>query len=283
MLRRNWKGAARAAVGIGIAAAIVYTSASFQSCVHEIPKQAAAEQFPERIAKFLPIFDAYVRACPGEFIHKNWESITAFFTFVLAISTIYLWSATRNLYEAGERQLGIAKESAEAAKVSAEAAMLSAQALMSADKAHLFIILDGEDAKNAIIQGSMVSGDGSLPLRVRFRFKNHGKTLAVLTSMSRGLINVPANANAIGLETAQDFPFGQVLDASGETDWEPCYLSIPLTDAKAIASGQAKLWFSGLVEFRDVFGHERQWLWHHEYTRDSWRLIHYEEREKPKS
>jgi hypothetical protein len=47
-----------------------------------------------------------------------WERTTsdpvAFFTLVLAVSTVGLWGATIGLYYAGARQIGIAKETADA-------------------------------------------------------------------------------------------------------------------------------------------------------------------------
>src|SRR6266566_4417332 len=56
-----------------------------------------------------------------------WEKTTsdpvAFFTFVLAVSTIGLWVATVFLYRAGEKQIGVARDAADSAKQSAEAAI----------------------------------------------------------------------------------------------------------------------------------------------------------------
>ena len=49
-------------------------------------------------------------------LRNSWTThngaVTALFTIVLAISTIGLWSATKKLYDAGERQLEITREAA---------------------------------------------------------------------------------------------------------------------------------------------------------------------------
>src|SRR5258708_4060813 len=75
-----------------------------------------------------------------------WEKTTgepvAMFTLVLAFSTVGLWIATIGLYRAGERQLGLAKETFErqfvqiegqidVAKISAQAADQSAKAAIA--------------------------------------------------------------------------------------------------------------------------------------------------------
>ena len=49
----------------------------------------------------------------AKFFDDHNGAVTALFTIVLAISTIGLWSATKKLYDAGERQLEITREAAE--------------------------------------------------------------------------------------------------------------------------------------------------------------------------
>lgn len=44
----------------------------------------------------------------GEWVDAHNGALTAIFTIVLAVSTIFLWWATKGLYEAGEKQLEIA-------------------------------------------------------------------------------------------------------------------------------------------------------------------------------
>jgi hypothetical protein len=79
---------------------------------------------------------------------------TAAFTGVLAVSTIGLWLATRKLWRAGERQIAVAKDSADAAKRSTDA-------FMSAEKAHLFIDIKEETvAKTVSTYGRWDKSDG---------------------------------------------------------------------------------------------------------------------------
>lgn len=122
---------------LGSAVWIVGSSKTFKYCIQEA-KTEAGDQRPKKGIRKLT-FDATIHwDCTGEFLHKNGDAVTAAFTIVLAISTIALWLATKQLYEAGERQLDHAKEvsarqardteaSIEVAKLQADAAMLSAQ------------------------------------------------------------------------------------------------------------------------------------------------------------
>lgn len=69
-----------------------------------------------------------------------WERTTsdpiATFTFVLAISTVGLWVATGALYLTGEKQIGVAKQSADAAQASAK---IARDALIATERAFVFL------------------------------------------------------------------------------------------------------------------------------------------------
>ncbi len=72
----------------------------------------------------------------GKFFERHGDAIVAAFAIVLAMSTILLWLATRRLqqsiaalHEAGERQIAVARQSADAATRAAAAAEASAKAM----------------------------------------------------------------------------------------------------------------------------------------------------------
>jgi len=94
---------------LGIAAILAFSvlSPSYEECTASHHKQTAdpekAPPPPKSEATFTEKAMVFVE-CESEFVHRNGESIIALFTVVLAFSTIALWSATRGLYEAGERQ-----------------------------------------------------------------------------------------------------------------------------------------------------------------------------------
>jgi hypothetical protein len=75
---------------------IVNTSQPFQECINETYYNPATENFEESIPSFSFAFGVY-RDCLGAFTHDNAEAIIAAFTIILALSTIFLWVATRDL------------------------------------------------------------------------------------------------------------------------------------------------------------------------------------------
>lgn len=80
-----------AAIGV-----VVESSNPFQACVKEIYYNPATENFEKSVSSFSAAFSIY-RDCLGDFTHDNAEAIIAAFTIILALSTIFLWVATRDL------------------------------------------------------------------------------------------------------------------------------------------------------------------------------------------
>jgi hypothetical protein len=70
------------------------------------------------------------------FLERTTSDPIAFFTLVLAVSTVGLWVATLFLYYAGEKQIAIAKTSADAAR---DQVKLSREALISTERAFIFL------------------------------------------------------------------------------------------------------------------------------------------------
>jgi hypothetical protein len=93
-----------------------------------------------------------------------WERTTsdpvAFFTLVLAVSTVGLWVATGALYIAGERQIEIAKQSANAARDAAEH-------IPRVERAYLFL---WHELKHKITPNPC----GGEILEVQFALRNQG-------------------------------------------------------------------------------------------------------------
>jgi hypothetical protein len=87
---------------------IVESSKPFQSCVENEYQKSAAQNFDRSISELTRAFVVY-RDCVGHFTHDNAEAIIAAFTILLALATIFLWAATRDLVREGretrERQL----------------------------------------------------------------------------------------------------------------------------------------------------------------------------------
>ena len=102
-------------VAIAACIGLIATSESFESCVDN-PHDTRTKQEP---VKKVPAFLSVLRntsACTGEILDKHGEAVTAFFTVVLAASTILLWLETRRISKAGEQQIAVAQAAAQAAE-----------------------------------------------------------------------------------------------------------------------------------------------------------------------
>ena len=75
---------------------MIADSSSFKACVQQHQQQTAEDTFQDKIAVFGIAFERY-RDCLGGFIHDNRDDLLTIFTIVLAVSTILLWVATRDL------------------------------------------------------------------------------------------------------------------------------------------------------------------------------------------
>jgi hypothetical protein len=77
--------------------AILNTSSSFQSCTQEQSQSIKSEHLDDLRAWVLA-----QRACLGGFVQSRHNEILAIFTIILAIATIFLWYATRDLVKGAE-------------------------------------------------------------------------------------------------------------------------------------------------------------------------------------
>jgi hypothetical protein len=195
-----------------------------------------------------------------------WETLTrdpitfftfllAVFTFALAVSTVLLWWVTRR---------------------AAKAAELNAKALMSAERAQIFIEIVDENFVKAI-SGRAFAGlpqsrdvdDQPLGFRpwVRYVFRNHGRTLAVLKEISLSLVLLEELPKTPCYFSRADPITKPVLPAGEATDPEYCNFDGYPTVRDAIRinskSDPLTLWFYGRVLYNDIFGqgHEHGFLW----------------------
>ncbi len=78
---------------------VVFSSPTFQGCEQKEQGRFASQQLSIGISEFVKIS----RVCTGEFVYANANSTIAVFTVVLALATIFLWTATRDLVHGAER------------------------------------------------------------------------------------------------------------------------------------------------------------------------------------
>src|ERR1700736_1128184 len=92
--RSKWRPFVLATVVILFSWWAIATSSVFKHCKYDSENQTTGESLQERVANVGETFWIY-RTCIGEFLAEDSAAVIAFFTVVLAISTIFLWSSTR--------------------------------------------------------------------------------------------------------------------------------------------------------------------------------------------
>jgi len=147
----------------------VDSSESFQSCLAgESPDlQNAGYSHAAFVWTAEESPDVSIRTCLGEFLDENGEAIAAFFTAVLALSTILLWRQTRRLAELAGTQAQDMKAAIAAVQASAEATAKSVKIAQVQLRAQVMIAAPQIDQPQ----------DGQ-PVTVHFELMNSGPTPA---------------------------------------------------------------------------------------------------------
>jgi hypothetical protein len=211
---------------------VAISSDPFQQCMEKSYSESADHEPAKGISQIYSTLGWY-RTCSAEFIIKDGEAITAFFTLVLSISTIALWLSNNK---------------------AVEAAKAAAEALPNVERAYVFMVPDLEWH----LQTQHSSGVGTYHARAaaHFRLENHGKTPAIIESIDArlGILREEPD-NRLHL-TMNIIPGEKILD-SGKSWWpqdHPLIVEISEAEADAIAQHQAAVWFYGSVIYWDMFG-----------------------------
>jgi len=176
-----------------------------------------------------------------------WERTTtdpvAFFTFILAISTGGLWLATIGLYRAGERQIAVAKESADAAQ---RAALTGERALIVVERAFIMI---SDMGVNTIGQYGTI-----IDYRLNVNIANSGKTPAKNYTCIANLVvfdgDMPAGFRFPD-RTHQDLPEkGTTIGPQARTYFQ---IDFFVQDAIDVFEGRKKAFVYGWLEYDDIF------------------------------
>jgi hypothetical protein len=202
--------------------------------------------------------------------------ITALATIAIAYFTLTLKRSTDKLWEAADQQFKLAKETSDRqafeiqnqidiAREANRAAQKSADAAVAADRARLYVnithnFMDCINAASAYENTPTVDENplaaSHLPM-AKIRFKNYGKTPAILVEVATGIVyseTVPdpvwdvkvVNENIIGVDQTTE-EFSEVISGTQMT----------LGMAKKVRDGIATIWIFGYASYDDVFG-ERQ-------------------------
>jgi hypothetical protein len=202
------------------------------------------------------------------------------FTGILSVATIGLGVATVGLYLTGEKQIGVAKQSADAAN-------LNAQAVIESERARLYAIIDLQTIENEVKRvvaprHPPLADDIRLEnLAIEYSFRNYGKTPAFILEIGHGTAvteNVPKGRRYVLLVP---LPIEYVVGA-GEKTARIRNVNIPsmtVGTARAIQSSDATFWFHGYVEYDDTFQWRRrfEFVWHYSGVSEGFRLFSYKE------
>jgi hypothetical protein len=215
----------------------------------------------------------------------RYNKYLAIFTGILAVAIVGLGLATIGLYLAGEKQIAVAKESADAAK-------LNAQALIEVERAHLFIVVRSDNVHIAT-RGVRFYGDANsanmhdaqiMPPALEFAIRNTGRSAAIMHAVSYQLVQ--AMADNIHWDFAfRDTIVNPVLLANSETEPPtPCELRRTWTirDGIDAVSETRPLSFFGFVTFTDTFKMDRQYFWRYQYQGGRFVLV-WEDEQSPQA
>jgi hypothetical protein len=212
----------------------------------------------------------------------------AFFTLALVGVTSALWYAgekqIRVIGAAARRQLGAISDSNLATRQAAEAAERSAEALINAQRAHLFVVIEKHNIRDAL-RGAAFYGDSTsvemqdsqLPnMTVWFFVKNMGRTAALMTEVGYRLVQRDFNHTQweYGLE---DTIVDPVIEGASRTDPPTaCDIEsvVKVRDGHAALNGTRPIFFYGHVGFRDSFKREYRYFWRYEYRGQRFVLVY---------
>jgi len=209
---------------------------------------------------------------------KLTDWLLALLTGLLVLFTYRLWKSTDKLWVAGERQIAVAGEAADAAKMNAEA-------LVSAERAHLFVIVQHDNLFDALRAPrfyreteSMRDSAISRP-ELEFTIKNTGRTAAIIQDVSYQIIQADAGTT-LWQYAYRDTIVNAVIEGGNETSPPtPCLMESTWTLADGIAAidESRPIYFYGFIVFRDTFERRHQYFWRYEYRGRRFVLVHEEE------
>lgn len=218
--------------------------------------------------RFLAPIGHFVREYKDE-ITAGSTAIIALFTTILGIFTISLASSTRK---------------------AADAANLNAQAVIDAERARLFLIIDIENITetiNSAVLSPAKDDDRTTALRLKYSFKNYGKTPATIQEMGHGVVIKPDLPTARTFKMIVDIP--SRIIGPNENSYPLSVEELPrLTfgEARSFCIYANAFWFYGFVAYDDMFGWTTRmnFVWHYDVVsrRFAW-YSHDEKQEKRES
>jgi hypothetical protein len=212
---------------------IEQASPFFQYCISQESGDAGHHTGKESYGGISSIVIAYAR-CSGRFIDGHGAGITAFFTIVLAASTILLWQVTNK---------------------AAEAAKAAAEHIPTVEGAYVYVLLKKETVEEDLqmIGTGLIRRD--FMIQVQVSLKNFGKTPAVIERFTARLSY--GGGKPISGAEARIQP--KTIIGAGEEFEPPLIVSsqvLSKADAEKIWRAEASLTLHGTLVYRDIWGNE---------------------------
>ncbi|MHC2839797.1 hypothetical protein [Bradyrhizobium diazoefficiens] len=197
--------------------------------------------------------------------------ITAIATAFIARYTLTLKRSTDKLWDAGEKQFALARETSDRqnvevqhqidiAKEAGRAAQKSADAAVAAERARFYVVIKKHNLADFLSLAGMYPNSPTMPYSfepvIEYAFKNYGKTPGIISEVSHGLIVHEAPPDPV--YQVSDHLFVENMIAAGETTetqkFDGPVLFDTIADALPILTGQKHFWFCGRFDYTDVFG-----------------------------
>jgi hypothetical protein len=199
------------------------------------------------------------------------DAYVALFTALLVVSTIALWRSTRKLWEAGEKQFKLAKETTDRqaieiknqidiARIAARAADDSAKAAIATERARFYIVINAHNLESFLKAAGRYPNSPTMPFSfgpiIEYAFKNYGKTPGIIKEVSHGLSVNEGPPDPVYTVSKHLF-VENMIAAGGTTEaqkFDGPTLFRNIETAMPVIQGQAHFWFYGRFDYEDVFG-----------------------------
>jgi len=195
--------------------------------------------------------------------------VTAAFTMVLGLFALSLARSTR---------------------IAANAANANAEAMMAADGAHLLPVIKEQNLGQMMNLGQITAAaarhpstspptERTVPLRIRYRLRNHGKTPAILNSVMHRIAFF-ADPTSVRAAPVEDNVAVQVIASDAESSAITAEMAEPFTAdmVNAVAADKGDLVFYGEASFRDFFGRQFRCSWEFDASQRGFALIKHDQR-----
>ena len=200
---------------------VMGSSPSFQACLSEQPPQDSSSQSQIHGTSYVVAMSP--RGCLGRFFGENRDDIIAGFAVILALSTIFLWLATRDLVAGAQ-----------------SAARMQLRAYLGPSE----IFVTGVAAGERPVVESTIRNFGQSPA---YRVSYWAETKVLDPRIDR-FERVPSDAGDRTVNPGRD---GFMIKSR---------LADPLTEEQMskIRLGTASIYFYGVISYRDAFGRRRK-------------------------